>query len=103
MAADHGVPSKSTHALRSESSDLTDKEPREDHGEQPRSDHAGTSGEASTRAVPRAARPIIAWHGLRMTLIALRHGHQLAQRHSPGLTGGDHIDVRYEGSEAAPT
>jgi hypothetical protein len=33
-AADHAVPSKSTHALTSEFGDPTDKEPREDHGEQ---------------------------------------------------------------------
>jgi len=40
---------------------------------------AGASGTAA-----RAARTIVARHGLRTTLIALRNGHQLAQHDSPG-------------------
>lgn len=37
-----------------------------------------------SRSAARAARTIIARHGLRATLIALRSGHQLAQHDSPG-------------------
>ncbi len=40
---------------------------------------AGTS-----RGAARAARTVIARHGLRATVIALQNGHQLAQHDSPG-------------------
>ena len=42
----------------------------------------GEAGASDTAA--RAARTIVARHGLRATLIALRNGHQLAQHDSPG-------------------